>query len=75
MLAVPPTLKRLAINQPGVTSAMALGDSFTNVDYHRPLISLPNLLGIRLAAVPACLSYLHLPRAWRRHGDPGLDRS
>lgn len=78
VLAVQPPLKRLAASLPGVTEVVAAGDTFAEVDYHCPLMSLPYLLGIRLAAVPAALPYLRIPEdriaAWRDRLGPAPRR-
>ena len=76
VLAVQPPLKRLAIGLPGVTSVIAPGDSFADVDFHCPLMSLPHLLAVRLATVPARMPYLRLPaglaETWRARLGPKL---
>jgi ADP-heptose:LPS heptosyltransferase len=60
-LAVQPELKRLAASLPGVESVIAAGDTFTDVDYQCPLLSLPHLLRIRMATIPAAVPYLRVP--------------
>ncbi|HET8996381.1 MAG TPA: hypothetical protein VFN42_06905 [Acetobacteraceae bacterium] len=76
VLAVQPPLKRLAAGLPGVTAVVSPGDSFAEVDFHCPLMSLPHLLGIRLATLPAGVPYLRvpsgLPEAWRSRLGPKL---
>jgi ADP-heptose:LPS heptosyltransferase len=73
-LAVQPELKRLAASLPGVDSVIAAGDTFTDVDYQCPLLSLPHLLRIRMATIPATVPYLRVPaglaEAWRARLGP-----
>lgn len=61
ILAVQPELKRLAASLSGVESVIAAGDTFTDVDYQSPLMSLPHLLRIRIATIPAAAPYLRAP--------------
>jgi hypothetical protein len=69
ILAVQPELKRLAATLPGVENVIAPGDTFTDVDYQCPLLSLPHLLRIRMATIPATVPFLRAPvglaEAWR----------
>lgn len=69
LLAVQPPLKPLAAALPDVVQAITTGESFEQIDYHAPLMSLPHLLGVRLATVPASVPYLRIPpdrlEAWR----------
>ena len=74
VLAVQPPLRRLAASLPCVSSVVTDGEAFEGVDYHCPLMSLPHLLGIRLATLPAAVPYLAIPRgcvdAWRARLGP-----
>lgn len=63
VLAVQPPLRRLAASLPCVSSVVTDGEAFEGVDYHCPLMSLPHLLGIRLATLPATVPYLGVPEA------------
>ena len=74
VLAVQPGLKRLAMSLPGVAEVVTSGDVFGPVDCHCPLFSLPHLLRIRLATLPATFPYLGVPApliaAWRERLGP-----
>jgi hypothetical protein len=69
ILAVQPELKRLATSVPGVESVIAPGDTFADVDYQCPLLSLPYLLRTRITTIPAAVPFLRAPEglteAWR----------
>lgn len=74
MLAVQPPLKRLAASLDGVADIVSAGDTFAAPDYQCPLLSLPHVLRIRLATLPAVVPYLQPPaaciEAWRQRLGP-----
>jgi hypothetical protein len=76
ILAVQPELKRLAASLRGVENVIAAGDKFTDVDYQCPLLSLPHLLRIRMATIPATVPFLRAPaglaQGWRARLGPKL---
>lgn len=75
LLAIRPALRRLAEHVQGVERVVTAGEAFEDVDYHCPLMSLPHVLGIRLATLPADVPYLTLPpglkERWRERLGPG----
>jgi hypothetical protein len=78
LLAIRPALRRLAERVPGVERVVTAGEAFEDVDYHCPLMSLPHVLGIRLATLPADVPYLTLPPGltdqWRERLGVGTRR-
>jgi hypothetical protein len=69
IVAIQSELKRLASSVAGVAAVITADDACEEVDYQCPLLSLPYLLRIRLAMLPASVPYLSVPGAtmngWR----------
>ena len=61
LLAVRPALRRLALGITDVERVVTAGEAFEEVDFHCPLMSLPHVLGVRLATLPAAAPYLTIP--------------
>jgi hypothetical protein len=52
VVAVQPALKQLVIDSLPTIEVITDGDTFEEVEYHAPLLSLPHLLRTRLATIP-----------------------
>ena len=61
ILECPSSLTALLASVSGAQRAIARGDSLPAFDFHVPLLSLPRLLGVTLASLPAATPYLHPP--------------
>ena len=74
VLALPDALCRLAASLTGATEIIGVGDAYEDVDYQASLLSLPHLLRVRLATVPARTPYLSPPDStrafWRQRLGP-----
>jgi len=68
-----PALARLMRSLPGADLVVAAGHPLPPFDFQVPLLSLPGLLGIRLASIPAQVPYLSaepdLVETWRQRLD------
>lgn len=69
-LEVPPALKPLVANMPGVAGVVARGEPLPQFELHCPLLNLPLAFGTDLDGIPAQVPYLHADpwraEAWRR---------
>jgi len=70
VLELQPALVRLAAGFAGMTELVAAGSPLPPLDFHCPLLSLPERLGTELSTIPAAIPYL-VPEAtaaarWRR---------
>ena len=69
LLGVPPELKTLAANYPGVATVLTTGDKAPAFDFHCPLMSLPAAFGTALQTIPGQTPYLtpapQAVAAWR----------
>jgi len=63
ILDIPKRLRRLAEQLPGIAAQVDTGDPLPPFDCHCPLMSLPQVLGITLEAIPAQVPYLTIPIA------------
>ena len=63
ILAVQRELKRLAASVSGMEAVITSDDACEEVDYQCPLLSLPHMLRVRLATLPAPVPYLSVPTA------------
>jgi tetratricopeptide (TPR) repeat protein len=70
VLEVQPPLARLAATLKGVAQVVAAGEAPPPVDFHCPLLSLPERFGTHLATIPAKMPYLtaqaEAVTRWRR---------
>ncbi len=70
VLEVQPPLARLAATLKGAAQVVAAGEALPPVDFHCPLLSLPERFGTHLATIPATVPYLTLDVAavtrWHR---------
>ena len=58
ILGVPSTLRALMTNLAGVAQVISGGESFTRIDYHCPLLSLPLAFATDRGSIPAPIPYL-----------------
>lgn len=61
VLDVPPRLRRLAAQLPGVAALVTTGDPLPPFDCHCPLMSLPQAFATTLDTIPARVPYLAAP--------------
>lgn len=59
VLRVYPSLVRLLASIPGVAQVISSEDPLPEFDCHLPLMSLPKVMGVGLAEIPAQVPYLH----------------
>jgi tetratricopeptide (TPR) repeat protein len=63
VLGVQASLRRLALQLPGVVQVIVDGDAMPEVEWQCPLLSLPLALGTTLETIPAEVPYLSIPEA------------
>jgi tetratricopeptide (TPR) repeat protein len=61
VLEVPKALRKLMDTIPGAPEVITKGDALPEFDLHCPLMSLPLVLGTRLATIPSATPYLRAP--------------
>ena len=61
LLECPPSLAELFESAPGAPRVVPRGDALPECDFHLPLLSLPQRLGITLDTIPARTPYLRPP--------------
>jgi tetratricopeptide (TPR) repeat protein len=73
ILSCPPNLAPILKTCPGIAQVCPQGTTLPDFECHAPLMSLPGLLGITLATIPATIPYLSadpdLVERWRRELD------
>ncbi len=71
-------LGRLLDQMPGVARYLEIPDPLAPADYHAPLFSLPNRLGVTVKMLPGAIPYLtvnpELTAAWRQKLDAAFPR-
>jgi Flp pilus assembly protein TadD len=74
LVAVQPSLVALASTVPGVAAAVSLEAAAPPHDAHIPLLSLPHLLEVSPASIPAAVPYIAASPAYRARAAAELER-
>ncbi|HEX4030482.1 MAG TPA: tetratricopeptide repeat protein [Terracidiphilus sp.] len=69
LLDVPPGLRRLAAELPGLTALTTTGEPLGHFEWHCPLMSLPLAFGTQVDSIPARVPYLTAPEEAIRAAD------
>lgn len=69
ILYLPPRLRRLAEQLPGVADLATFGEPIPSFDWHCALMSLPLAFGTALNTIPAQVPYLAIPEEARKKAD------